>query len=187
MAKIDATKIAGYDEMSAEEKIKALLDYEYNDNSTELKRYKDSITKLSSEIAENKKRFNEIASEDEKRKMAEQEERDRMRAELEQLKNEKTVATYTAHYTSLGYDESSAKSSAEALAKGDMDTVFAIQKSFTDKREKDIVARQVKDFPKPVNGTVGEKITKEDFSKMSYNEMLEFKREHPDEFKEYSK
>ena len=60
MAKIDATKIAGYDEMSAEEKIKALLDYEYNDNSTELKRYKDSITKLSSEIAENKKRFNEI-------------------------------------------------------------------------------------------------------------------------------
>ena len=40
MAKIDTSKIEGYDSMSAEDKLKALEEYEYEDNADELENQK---------------------------------------------------------------------------------------------------------------------------------------------------
>ena len=40
MAKIDTSKIPGYAEMSAEDKLKALEAFEYDDNAAEVERLK---------------------------------------------------------------------------------------------------------------------------------------------------
>ena len=52
MAKIDVTKIEGYDKMTPEEQIAALLGFEYDDGASEIERYKNAATKANSEAAE---------------------------------------------------------------------------------------------------------------------------------------
>ena len=49
MAKIDTTKIAGYSDMSAEEKLAALEAFEYEDSVPDLQRYKDAVTRANRE------------------------------------------------------------------------------------------------------------------------------------------
>lgn len=44
MAKIDITKIEGYDKMTPEEKLAALEAFEYEDNSSELEKYKNAAS-----------------------------------------------------------------------------------------------------------------------------------------------
>ena len=52
MAKIDTSKIEGYADMSAEDKLKALEAFEYEDNAAELERQKNALSKANSEAAE---------------------------------------------------------------------------------------------------------------------------------------
>ena len=47
MAKIDTSKIPGYADMSAEDKLKALEGFEYEDNAAEVERLKNANSKLS--------------------------------------------------------------------------------------------------------------------------------------------
>ena len=46
MAKIDTSKITGYAEMSAEDKLKALEAFEYEDNAAELDKQKAAVSKV---------------------------------------------------------------------------------------------------------------------------------------------
>ena len=48
MAKIDTSKITGYAEMSAEDKLKALEAFEYEDNAAELEKQKAAVSKANS-------------------------------------------------------------------------------------------------------------------------------------------
>ena len=55
--KVDVSKIAGFDEMSAEDKVKAVLEYEFDepkapDTSAEINRLKAALSKANSESAE---------------------------------------------------------------------------------------------------------------------------------------
>ena len=52
MAKIDTSRIAGYADMSLEDKLKALEAFEYNDNASELEKQKAAVSKANSEAAE---------------------------------------------------------------------------------------------------------------------------------------
>ncbi len=45
MAKIDTSKIPGYAEMSAEDKLKALEAFEYDDNAAEVERLKGAVSR----------------------------------------------------------------------------------------------------------------------------------------------
>lgn len=56
MAKIDTSKITGYAEMSAEDKLKALEAFEYEDNAAELEKQKAAVSKANSEAAEWKRK-----------------------------------------------------------------------------------------------------------------------------------
>ena len=51
MAKIDTSRIAGYADMSLEDKLKALEAFEYNDNASELEKQKAAVSKANSEAA----------------------------------------------------------------------------------------------------------------------------------------
>lgn len=86
MAKIDTTKIAGYSDMSAEEKLAALEAFEYEDSVPDLQRYKDAVTRANREAAEMKRKYQETLSKDEQAEAQKKEEFERMQTELEALK-----------------------------------------------------------------------------------------------------
>lgn len=183
MAKIDVTKIEGYDTLTAEEKLKALEEYEYEDNASELERYKNAVSKANSEAAEWKKKHNALLAEDDKEKQERDEELTNLRTEVEELKKEKAVSAYKAKYLGLGYDESLADATAHALAEGNMDVVFANQKKHNESRDKKIKQELLKDTPTPPGGEGGDAMTLEKLHKMSSVERYKYSQEHPEEYK----
>ena len=72
MAKIDTSKINGYAEMTAEQKLAALEAFEYEDGLSEVERLRNAISKANSDAAEWKRKHNALLSDDEKRKAEEQ-------------------------------------------------------------------------------------------------------------------
>ena len=148
---IDTSTIEGFDSMTAEQKVEALLKVEVPEK-IDLAGYvkKDLFDKTASELAEAKKAA--------KAKMTEEEaaaaERDakwaEMEAKLKDLETEKTISTYKASYLAMpGFDEKLAEDTAKALAEGDMKTVFANQQKASAAHEKKLRAEMVKQDPKP--------------------------------------
>jgi DNA polymerase III alpha subunit len=183
MAKIDVTKIEGYDTMTPEEKLAVLEAYEYDDNASELERYKNAVSKANSEASEWKKKHNALLTADDKEKQERDEELTNLRSELEELKKEKAVSSYKAKFLGLGYEESLAETTAKALAEGDMDSVFANQKKHNETREKAIKADLLKGTPAPPTGEGGDTMTLDKLKKMSSQERYEYSVAHPEEYK----
>lgn len=183
MAKIDVTKIEGYENMTPEEKLAALEGFEYEDNSAELERYKNAVSKANSEAAEWKKKHHAQLTADDKEKQERDEELTSLRNELEELKKEKAITSYKSKFLALGYEESLAEATAKALAEGDMDSVFANQKKHNETREKTIKADLLKNTPTPPAGDGSDTMTKEKLLKMSPQERYEYSVAHPEEYK----
>lgn len=179
--------IEGYESMTTEEKLAALEAYEPDMSDWVRKSERD---KAASEAAEYKRKLREKMTEDEAKAAQDAEERATAEAELKEalarvkeLEHEKTVGTYVTSYLAMGYDEKMAKSSAEALAKGDTETVFKNQKAFAEAKEKALRAELLKQTPSPAAGNDGGGMTKKDFSKLTLDEKQAFATENPDEYK----
>ena len=133
MAKIDLSSIEGYEEMSAEDKLKALTEYEFEvpeDNSSEMNKLKTALSKANAEAASWKKQLRSKQSEDEAaERIAAEKEKDEL---IKTLQREKTVAANKSAYLAMGYDDELATKSAEALTDGDITKVFEYQKTFND-------------------------------------------------------
>lgn len=153
--KIDTGAIEGYAEMTAEQKLAALEAFEYEDNSAELERMKNAVSKANSEAADWKKKHNALLSEDEQKKQKDAETLAEMQAELETLRKDKTIADYTARYVAMGYDAELAKETAQAMADGDMNKVFANGEKHRQAMEQKIKEDLMKGTPKP-GGAGGE-------------------------------
>ena len=173
-------KIENYDTMTPEEKLAALEAYDPEKDGFVSKAVFD---KTSSEAASYKKQLREKQSDEEAKAAKEAEEKAALLARLEELEREKTVGTYTTAYLSLGYDEKAAKATAEALAKGDMETVFANHKTRNENREKALRAELLKQTPPPASGTTDKGMTLEQFRKMSAKERYEYSVSNPEEYK----
>jgi len=184
MAKIDVTKIEGYEGMTPEERLAALEAYEYEDNAEELTRYKNAAAKANSEAAEWKKKHNQLLSEEERKKQEENEEISAMKAELEALKKEKTVALYKANLIGQGYNEELASDTAAAMAEGDMDRFFANQKEFIRTHDRAFKAEILKNTPAPPAGEGTCRITKEKFRQMTLPEKQELASKEPELYKQ---
>ena len=141
--KIDTSKITGYAEMSAEEKLKALEEFEIEapkDNSAEVTNLKEALSKANSQAAEWKRQFREKQTEQE-RAEAERAEREKaVEDELRSLRRDKAVSGYVAQCLALGYDKDLALRAAEAMADGDAATVLACQQDFLDNKKKELEA-----------------------------------------------
>jgi hypothetical protein len=85
----------------------------------------------------------------------------------------------------MGYDEKLAKSAAEALAKGDMDAVFKLQKLHSETREKALRTELLKGTPSPAAGKTDTGKSKEEFSKMTLAEKAKFAEENPEVYNEF--
>jgi hypothetical protein len=188
MAKIDVSKISGYAEMSAEEKLKALEDYEYDDGASEIERYKNATSKANSEAAEWKKKHNALLSEDEKAKQENADYIAKLEKQNAELLEERDVAKYKTELLATGYSDELATETAKALFNGDVSTVLKNQAKFVTEQKKSVIAESVKNTPIPPTGNNnGNVLTKEQFNKMSLSEQLEVYERTPELYNELTK
>lgn len=167
MATIDTTKIEGFDSMTAEQKVQALLGISIPDE-VDMSKFvsKASFDKTASDLAEAKRQLKGKMSEDEQAKAAQAEREAADKAALEELQAKldaanKTImiSTYKSSYMALGYDEKLAQETAEALASGDTAKVFANQGKHKAAMEAKIKADLMMKDPRPGfgGGESGEK------------------------------
>lgn len=180
----DLLKDAYKEGMSVEDIENALKDIDLpTDNSAEVDRLKAALSKSNSEAADYKKQLREKMTADEIKAKEDAESREKLQSDYDALLRKVTLSENKAKLLSIGYDEALAESTAEAMADGDLDKVFANQKKHLDAVEKKIRADVLKDTPKPEGGNGSETITKEKFSKMSIAEQHKYSIEHPEEYK----
>lgn len=175
-----------YKEGMTFEKVEAALEKVNvpEDNSAEIERLKNALSKSNSEAAGYKKQLREKMTEDEQKKQKEQEEREELQNKYDKLLRESIIAKNKAKLVALGYDESLADETAEAMADGDSEKVFANQQKHLASFEKKVRAEALKDTPKPTHDGDSKTMTLEKFRKLDPAERHKFYTEHPDEYKE---
>lgn len=155
------------------------------DESSEITRLKDLLSRKNSEAADYKKKWQSQLSEAEK---AEEERREKdaaLEKELQQLRHERAVSMQTAEFVSLGFDAETASANAEALLSQDYKSVFDSLRTFVTNAKDTAIADALRGTKKPVLGSEKPTAkTKEDLRKMSPKEYLAFAQEHPDEYNE---
>ena len=180
----DLLKDAYKEGMSIEDIENALKDIDLPvDNSAEIDRLKNALSKSNSEAAEYKKQLREKMSAEEAKAKEDAEKYEEVVKERDALRREKNILNHKSQYLALGYDEALANETAEAMVNGELDKVFAAQKKHLDSVEKKIREDVLKDTPKPEGGGGSPTMTKEKFSKMSTAEQYKFSVEHPEEYK----
>ena len=186
MAKVDITKIEGYEGMTPEEKIKALEAYEIEDVQPDYSGYvkKDVFDKTASELAGVKQQLKEKMTDDEAAKQKEQEEREELQSKYEKLLHDSEVSKNKAKLLALGYEEKLADDTAEAMVTGDLEKVMANQKKHLEAVEKKVRAEALKDTPKPTGDGDSKTMTLEKLRGMTPSERYTYSQEHPEEYKE---
>lgn len=181
----DLLKDAYKEGMTLEEINAALADIELpTDNSAEIDRLKTALSNSNSEAANLKKQLREKMSAEEVKAKEDAEKLEEIVKERDALLREKTVLGHKTKFLSLGYDESLANETAEAMVNGDTNKVFANHQKHLDTFEKKIRAEVLKDTPTPEGGKGSETMTKEKFRKMSTAEQYKYSVEHPEEYKQ---
>ena len=185
--KIDTTKIPGFDALPDEAKA-AITAMEFAD-APDMTQYvtKAQFDKKASEAADLSKQLRSRMTEDEVTKAKAAEDMATIMAELETLRNEKAISEYTAQFLSIGYDEKLAKSTAEALQKGDTATMFKNHATFVANRDKDVKAELLKGTPTPPSGDGTKGLSREDCTQLSLAEKAKFASENPERYKEFYK
>ena len=151
MPTISTEGIEGFDSMTAEEKVDALLKVEVPEK-VDLAGYvkKDLFDKTASELAEAKKAIKAKMTDDEAAKAQADADRKALEDKYTELLRKSTIAEHTARFIAMpGYDEKLARETAEALFDGNMDKVFENQQKANSAYEKKLRAEMVKQDPKP--------------------------------------
>lgn len=165
MATIDTSTIEGFDGLTPEQKVEALLKLdipEKADYSGWVK--KELYDKTASDLSKAKKELQGKMTEDEAaaaEKQAQwdslQEQMKALQADNEKLKQERTESIYKAKYLAMpGFDEKLAEETAKAMAAGQMDKVFENQQKANEAYKKQVQAELVKGDPKPGGAGGGE-------------------------------
>ena len=185
MANIDTSKIEGYADMTAEEKVEALEKFVIADPDYSGYVKKDTFDKTASELAQAKKDLKARMTEEEIKAKEAEAELLKYKTEAETLRREKNIASNKAQFISIGYDEALATETAEALEKGDFATVFKNQQTVIENVKKIAKGEAMASAPTPV-GKANDgvrTVTKEQFEKMSYAEMADLFQTNPELYK----
>lgn len=183
MAKIDVTKIDGYEKMTAEEKLAALEAFDVPEPDYSGYVSKAVFDKTASEVAEWKRKHNALLSEDEKKKQEAAEELEELRNKVAIMEKEKKISEHKAQYIALGYDEKLATETAQAISEGDIDKVFANQKKFLEAHDKAYKAQLMGGTPTPpAGGANGDVMTLDKLRNLSPEARHEFSVKNPEEY-----
>ena len=139
--KIDTAKIENYAEMSVEDKIKALEEYEIEiptpKESEEVTKLKTALSKANSDAADWKRQFREKQTEQERAEAERKEREQAVEEELRVLRRDKTIAGYVTSCLALGYDKELAFRAATAMADNDAAEIMACQQEFLAVKQKE--------------------------------------------------
>ena len=183
----DLLKDAYKEGMTLEEIETALESVELpTDNSAELDKLKNALSKSNSEAAEYKRQLKEKMSADEIKAKEDAERQEKLQKDYDELVKKVAVSENKAKLLALGYEDALATETAEAMANGELDKVFANQKKHLDAMEKKVRSEILKDTPKPDGGNGSVKITKADFDKMTYSERAKVYEENPEVYNEFT-
>lgn len=177
------------DGMTVEEINEALANVQMpKDNSAELAKLKESVSKANSEASQYKKELNAKLSEEERKAKEDAEKWEKIIKERDELLKEKNMSAHKAKFLENGYTAELAESSAEALVNGDFDKVFKDLGVHVANLEKKFKAENVDNMPKPTGGSdTPAKPTKEQFEAMTYAEQLALFNTQPEVYAELTK
>lgn len=182
---IDTSTIEGYEEMSAEEKVKALEAFTYEDKSEELANMKSALDKATHEAAENKRALKSAQEASNKTKGSADETIANLQKRVEELTRVNDMNALKTNYLGIGYDAALAEEKANAWLDGDLEKMLDCEKRFLEAHDKAYKAELMKDTPRP--GKVGTgtpvNMTPEKFKKLPFQDRARFANEHPDEYK----
>ena len=138
--KFDPNKIDGFEKMTADEKVAALLGQEIEVDApmeqSEVIKLKNAYNKVCEEAGNYRKQLREKQTEQE-RIEAERAEKDKEREELlRSLLEEKRISSYKANFMAIGYDAETADVLAKNLPDGVSDEYFQATKSFLEQQRK---------------------------------------------------
>lgn len=171
--RISTDKIEGFENMTADEKVAALLGLEIETDETtpaEITKLKSALSKANSEAADFKRKLHEKLSDEEKAKAEAEAAQKELNDKYAALLKESTISKNTARYTALGMSVELASAAAEAAFDGDNEKVFECLGRFKSDMEKAIRADILDRTPRPNSKGSGKSTTKEQFDKMSYAE-----------------
>ena len=137
MPNIDTSTIEGFDAMSAEDQVKALLGLDIPEK-VDLSGYvkKELLDKTASDLAAAKRSLKEKMTSEEAAKAQSDEAMKELQDKYNELLKKTSIAENTAKYLEVGYSPELAKSTAEAIFNGDMDAVLENQKKYNAECEK---------------------------------------------------
>ena len=101
-------------------------------DNAEIEKLKRLLSKANSDAADWKRQLREKQSAEEREKAERAEQEQAMRDELETLRKEKRVSDYTGKCLALNMDADLAGKTANALADGDMESVFDCLRAFVE-------------------------------------------------------
>lgn len=183
--KIETSTIENYANMTAEEKVSALENFDYDDHSADSENWKKQFDNASHEIATLKKKAKELETQANDGEQTANKQLEELQATVAKLEKEKSISDLTAKFVSTGYSEELAKKRAEAQLNGDFDTAFETEKQFNEEREKSLKAELLKNTPTPknVSGAKPSEMTLEKFRKLDPIARAQFSTDYPDEYK----
>ena len=163
--KLDTSRIDGWDNLSAEDKVKALLEQEIEVEQTESAdaiRLKNALNKACEEAASYKKALREKQSEAERAEADRAEQYKALQDELASYRNKERISSYKAQLMTAGIDAETADLMAKSLPEGVSDEYFQATKSFLDAQRKNAEVAALGKQPGLSVGTPPKGMTKED-------------------------
>lgn len=145
--KIDVTKIKGYEEMTADAKIKALLDFEFEDRGKEIEQLKNSISKANTEAADYKRQLKAQMDEAQRKEFEAAEAQKAIQTELDTLRLEKTQSINKTKLMEIGYDAQTADIMSKELPNVMSDDYFNSQKVFLEKQRTETLSSAINKQP----------------------------------------
>lgn len=144
--KITTDQIQGFENMTPEEKLSALLELDLPD-PVDLSDYvkKEDLDAKAAEAESLTRELRQHKSAEENAKADADKAMQDLQNRYNQLLRDSTIANHTAKYMTLpGFDEKLAQETAQALFDGDMEKVFANQQQASANYEKSLKAQSVK-------------------------------------------
>jgi hypothetical protein len=163
--KFDTSRIEGWDALSAEDKVKALLEQEIEVEQTEPAdaiKLKNALNKACEEAASYKKALREKQSEAERAEADRAEQYKALQDELANYRNKERVSSYKAQLMAAGIDPDTADLMAKSLPEGVSDEYFQATKSFLDAQRKNAEIAALGKQPGLSVGTPPKGMTKDD-------------------------
>lgn len=127
MPNFDTSTIEGFDSMTADQKVEALLKADIPER-IDLSKYvsKETFDKKASEAASLSKQLKDKMTDDEAKEADRNKVFEDMKNELENLRKEKQLSDLTSNYLNLGYEKELAVEAAKARMDGDLKKEFEI-------------------------------------------------------------